>query len=208
MKSKRSGITFLEVTIVTAILLILVGVVWFAMRPQMMRGAAEAAVRNDLKQIVSAINIYMVDNDNMYPLGLKSLPKGTPRKCTAFPEDERYRAGGRGPNNYSYALPWPILKVMDKHNFQIRFDPDKHMIVRANFIVRDHGGTIPIRARNPKTGEYRLDDVPNRHTLGAKLDGSVTWGLFWDEWTFEQASYSWAMAEEFRNSPRNRFAKK
>jgi len=200
MKTKRNGITLLEVVIVTSILLLLVGVIWFAFRPHMMRGAAEAAVRNDLKQIVAAINIYMIDNDNMYPLSLRSLPKGTPMKCTAFPADGRYRIASQGYNDYFYTLPWPLTKVMEKHNSSLTFDPDKHVIVKAWIIEKDLGGHVQVSLRNPKTGEYRTWPRRNIVILCAWLSGSVKWGPIRDEWGDEAANYMGAIAEEILSS--------
>jgi len=71
---KKEGFTLVELLIVIAIIVILFAVILVAVDPPKRLGQARDAVRRqDVRDILEAVQQFMVDNDGTYPTGLDSV---------------------------------------------------------------------------------------------------------------------------------------
>ncbi len=172
--NKSRAITLVEILVVTAIVGTLLAILVFALRPSKERGL-EAHVRAELQQLCTAINLYMEDHDDGYPISLRAVK-------AQFPEapieptrvKERLPGCGSGNLNYNYMRNIGFLRgearYPAKYPFDIKVDPIvsafffcKRTGVMKEWFALDGEGN-PVR----QVGEEVLD-------LGVRLDGYVGW---------------------------------
>ena len=155
-----------------------------ALGPRAKKAAKEAAVRSDLKQCVVAINIYMTDNDNRYPLSMTSFRGKLPQAEPTFSQDH-YGAPGGYYTPYSYDV-----RYMERtFNFKYKFDSTKHPVVKALFMQRDRGQFPDNFMVRP--GEYQwMDLVGHSELLSGFLDGHVNWTPYWEPYEAESSFYA------------------
>jgi len=186
-KSKR-GITLVEVLVVTAIVASLAAVLWMVLAPAAKKRALQARVTSDLRQIADAINQYMGDDDDRYPLelwDLKTTDPGInlkpPTTRAEFPECDS------GPGWYYFTQPERVVQGEKTYDAVFPFDPQSNPIVKAHFMCRLPGGTEGFTIVLPD-GKQEHHAGPLRYDLGARLDGSVGWFDALEEWEIEYAN--------------------
>ena len=188
--NRKRGITFAEVLIVVAVILVLAAVVWLALGPAIRKKTFEARVRNDLAQIVVAINIYRGDYDDSLPRSFDALPKDVPRKIKGY-DWNRHRIYAPSlsydQGRYFYTQPQIVQDFIRAGRIHARFDPDHHPIVTAEFFELQHMGKkwVEFRHHGPNGG---TEKGLSFHCLGVRLNGSVGPVLSRDEYRHEFAN--------------------
>lgn len=166
--------TFLEVIVVTAIIAILVCILAFALRSSKERGL-EAHVRAELQQLCTAINLYMEDHDDVYPISLRAVKSQFP-EAPIEPTRVKERLLGCGSGNlyYHYMRNIDILRGEARYTAKYPFDIKVDPIISASFFCRRTGVMKQWFALDgdgnpvPQVGEQVFD-------LGVRLDGYVGW---------------------------------
>lgn len=195
MKGKNRGVTLPEILIVTLIVAILVGTLTLLLRPVMMRKSQESAIRVDLKQNVSALNLYMSDHDGNYPNYMSDLG-GQYKYVKGRPELANY-PGALGLPEYSLTYNWGVRVVEKRRPVITKFDPAKDPIIKAAFFPRSIGFQYKKYFSSPKQGfAYSLSRTEAYEVLGGFLDGHVTWGPMSEDWEDEAAYYSMGAVKE------------
>lgn len=191
MKSmKRRGITLVEVLVVIAIIGILAATLTVLLGPATRRKGLETRVRSDLRQLSSAINIYMGDHDGGYPQDIDKdfSPRLNMRVPELDTETPSPYGGWMGEARYYYVYPWPVQCSEKKYNYEIKFDPARHPILVADFLIQDRGPKVVRRVRIAGIVSYR--PMPDHWALGVLLDGSVKWHPHLDEFRSENIGFS------------------
>lgn len=182
---KTRAIALIEVMVVCGIVLVLAAALGLVIAPALKKRGVETRVRTDLRQLAVAINGYMRDNDDLYPLTLNSLGKGVPRELANWnPRVEQY--GGLGRARYGYEANYRTLQNAEKYNAHIRFDPNRYAMVSAPFYARQTGVRRVRWFRQPD-GTYQQGPDRVSIVLGAWLDGHIDWKDDFDEWQCESA---------------------
>ncbi len=183
-RKETKGITLIEVMIVAAIVVVLLGVLWLAVGPSVKRKALETRVFSDLRQIAAAYNIYVSENDGKYPYSMASLPKTLPQ---GLPGENHY--GALAPFHYGpriYFLCHSQLDEddMDRLGSTLRWDPATDGIVDASFIERITGKKIMGRLYGPN-GFYRMIEQDEFFIPSVRVDGSCYWMCYPENWKNE-----------------------
>lgn len=190
---KTKGITLIEVVVVTAIVAVLAMVAWLVLGPSMRVRGLETRIRSDLKQIVSAINIYMADHDGQYPLRRESLPKTIAWSIPGLPRHGSVGGGQMGGNFYWYTF---IVQQQryDAKFARYRFAPEADPIVKGQMLRRDTKMRVnEVDFFYPCREEIRSEK--NLLVLGARLDGSIDWFPVYSTFEREFATCSWKLGD-------------
>lgn len=190
MNRRALGLTFVEIVVVTAILMVLATVAWLALGPSLKANAVETRIRSDLKQIVSAIHIYMADYDGKLPRNFDVLPPSVPRK---IPELPRHGSIGStfGGNRYFYTQPYH-MQIFSEHFAKYPWDPARDPIVKAFMRFRVTGNKHAFIDFD-HTGAEKLREEKETLVLGALLDGSIHWFPARQVFEREFASQYWRL---------------
>ena len=186
MKEQR-GISLVEIIVVIAILMVLMGVLWLVVGPKAKERAIQTRITSDLRQIVVAINIYMADNEGRYPRGFSDLPSTTPQKYENWP---LHGYASRGTGHYFFTYSPRTRERLGRYPFQVKFDPDKHPIVGAGFFQPREPFVEKCMKRMPGVEERTMIDCPFHWEMSGFLDGSVRWTKQRDEWRREAAYWN------------------
>lgn len=165
--------TLVEIVVVIAIIVVLAVVVWLAVGPAAKEKSLETRIRSDLKQIVAAINIYMLDYDGRLPRNFDVLPKDVPRSIPGLPETGSLGGGLYGGNHYFYTQPYR-MQVFSERFAKNPFDSEKDPIVKAMMRLRMTGKKENYWMFN-WDGSGRWAKRDQGFVLGGRLDGSITW---------------------------------
>jgi prepilin-type N-terminal cleavage/methylation domain-containing protein len=182
----QKGITLVECLTVIVIIVILAATAWIVLGPQLKRNAMETRVKSDLRQIAAAIAAYQADHNGYLPLSMKSLPDTVPK---VFPDWPQYShlSLGEAVHQARYILTYNhSVRSKSCFNFSHPFDSSTHAIVKADFIRRD-GGMRTVKSFSAP-GEYEERQAHTHLVLGVRLDGSVIWTPFFDDWEREVAT--------------------
>ncbi len=174
LPNQRMGVTLIEVMIVSAIAIVLLGVLWLAVGPSVKRKALEAKVTSDLHQIALAYNMYVTEWDGKFPRGMHSLPKSLPQGLPGDSVNSPLAPHYMGPNTYNLFHSQLDEDDMDRYGSILRWTPEENCVVGAHFIERNTGRKVWRRC-------YRSDGVFFMYPFDdftipcAKIDGSVSW---------------------------------
>ncbi|MBX3119469.1 MAG: prepilin-type N-terminal cleavage/methylation domain-containing protein [Fimbriimonadaceae bacterium] len=195
MRKKTRGATLPEILIVIAIIAILCVTLTLLLRPVVMRKSHETAIRVDLKQNVSAINLYMSDYDGNYPNYLHSL-EGSYKYVKGRPELADY-PGSHGLPEYSLTYNWGVRIAEKRRPLTTKFDPVSDPIVKAEFFPRSLGFINKRYFSSPKQGfANSISKTEAFEVLGGYLDGHVKWCPMLSDWEDEAAYYSMGAVKE------------
>lgn len=174
MKHTKQGFSLAEIIVVTAILMVLAGLVFVLMGPQLERKKIETRARADMRQIVAAIHIYRADYDDKLPPRKEVLPDIVPQKMAPLSESYVASIKPHGANSYYYTMPYQVQAYNDSKWAVNRFDPNSNPIVVALMVVK---GPF-IRERTlinwDGTTSPNMKRIEHDH-LAMRLDGSVFW---------------------------------
>jgi type II secretory pathway pseudopilin PulG len=187
-RARNAGITLVEILIATLIVAILSATLWMVLAPRTKESAFEVQIKNDLKQLVSGLHVYMADNDDKYAPMMTSLPDTLPKRMKAT-RAMRPDATGRYLTelDYNYTYTTFARRVEKYFNPTNRFDPAKNAIFKAPFHPRKKKG-IHYQITSP--GVFKAHQTNNAADfLGVRMDGSIAWFNFWELWEYEMAYY-------------------
>lgn len=136
--SKLRGLTLVEVLVVTAILAALVSILVFALRASKGHGL-EAHVRAELQQLSAAINIYMSDYDDRYPISLRAVKKHLPEAPTNPSRLEEPLPGCSSNVYYNYTRNIEFLRGEARYTAQYPYDIRVDPIIKAPFFCKNTG---------------------------------------------------------------------
>ena len=190
MNIRRRAVTLVEVLVAIAILMLIATIVWLALGPVAKEKSVEARIRSDLKQIVTAVNIYMADNDDKLPLREDALPKGTPKKIEGL--DKHGSIGSPyGGNGYFYTQPYR-MQVFSERFARYPWDSKSDPIVKAYMRFRVTGQKERYLDFDHKGGtQWKVRE--QTLLLGGRLDGSIAWFPVTQEFEREFAAMSWKL---------------
>ncbi|MGV3616945.1 MAG: type II secretion system protein [Fimbriimonas sp.] len=187
-KTRRpQGITLVETLIVVAILCALAGVAWMMLGPSARARAVESAIRNDLRQLSAATQIYVGDHDGELPLSITSFKKvglQAPLKPTVV---TRFQPEcGTGKAQYFLMRNESIVEMEKKYRADYPFSNAVNPFFKAPFVCRKPG----VQEAFMTFGDGRWQETRREKVmvLGARLDGSVDWFPSWEQWEEEFAA--------------------
>lgn len=167
----RNGFTVVEVLIAIAIVGILAGLVGVLVGPALWQSRTKPTCASNLKGVVSALHLYVSDNDDNYPKGAWDVYRATkPYKpvtsCPLVSEREYFTVFNfawleqkHGADEASF---WPDGRPLPA------FDIQRDVLFRCLFHGKD-GWTF-----HPKQW-FVTDDRMKGQVLGARWDGSVAY---------------------------------
>jgi len=183
--------TLVEVMVVISIVIVVTTTIWLAVGPAVKSKGVETRIRSDLRQIVTAINIYRADNDDRLPTGMHALPPTVPRKFPNWPQYSEYNGGNYSDGAYYYTMPY-IAQVFDQKYAKFKWDQAKDPIVMATFYLRKTGAKYKVwEELVDGNGKWRERD--EYLCLNASVDGSVRWGESWQQFMEEFADKSYLL---------------
>ena len=149
----KRGITLVEILVVTLIIAILSAILWMVLAPKAKESAFEVQIKNDLKQLVGGLHVYMADNDDKYAPMMTSLPDTLPKRMKAT---RAMRPDGTG--RYLSELDYNYTYTTFARRVEKYFNP-------AARFARYHAGkataTLLRHKKLCRTGTYSAIGKPN-----------------------------------------------
>jgi prepilin-type N-terminal cleavage/methylation domain-containing protein len=190
MKNRRA-FTLIEVLIVIAIIVILVGILWAVLGPPSKRSVLETSVRAELRQFAGGLAMYMADYDDQYPPGLSELKCHVPGVPLESSVVTRFLPEcGAGRASYSFQRNVDILALERRYDAVYPFVEGVNPVVKASFYCRRPDAKERfVRCGRDRDGSvlWQPQEREVVKVLGARLDGSVSWFDQWEQWQEEFA---------------------
>lgn len=193
----KKGVSLVEVQIVIAIIAVLSALAHTAVAPGMKRKSREAEIKSSLRQFTSAINLYQADHNDVLPPSSAAFREYSREQLPPWRLDERYRypaTATSGHITFFYTMPLQVQQISAVASLNHEFDPAKNAIVKFPAWQKDRpeGASTTLkrtlylgRARTPKE-----ITVTSAMVLGSRLDGSVDWFHFREDFESEFVEYS------------------
>jgi type II secretory pathway pseudopilin PulG len=127
-----------EVVAVAAIASVVIALLVFVLRPSRGKGL-EAHFRAELQQLCAAVNMYMGDYDDRYPLSLRALKKHLPESPTKPTGLKKALPGCYSSVYYNFTRNIAFLKGEARYNAQYPFDVRVDPVIKAPFFCKTTG---------------------------------------------------------------------
>jgi len=189
--SRSTGMTLVEVMVVCGIVAVLVGACGLAAMPVIKGKGLEVRIRSDLRQIVTAINVYRSDNDDRLPPRMSALPAGTPTGLPNWPKSSEFSQGKADNGEYYYCLPYRV-QVFNERYASTKWDPQMDAIVMATFYRKPTGKKYSLDSERI-LGNHTETQVDEVLSLGGFLDGHIKWSRIWSQYMEEFARKSYLL---------------
>lgn len=195
MKYFLRGVTLPEILVVVTIIAILVATLTIVLRPIIVQKSQESTVRSDLRQNITALNLYMSDYDGNLPAYLSDLAGGY-KYVKGRPELANY-PGALGAPEYFLAYNYGVRVTEKRRSLTSKFDQSRNAVVKANFFPRSLGFQTKRYFSNPRQGFVNsISKTEAFEVLGGFLDGHVRWVPMLEEWEEEAAFYAMGAIKE------------
>ena len=187
-RARNAGITLVEILIATLIVAILSATLWMVLAPRTKESAFEVQIKNDLKQLVGGLHVYMADNDDTYAPMMTSLPDTLPKRMQTTRAMRPDAVGSYLTSlEYLYTYTTYARRVEKYFNPKFRFDTAANAIFKAPFHLKPSSGpNYQMREAGiltPSTSKNHYD------ILGVRVDGSITWMRNPAPWEMEMGFY-------------------
>jgi type II secretory pathway pseudopilin PulG len=185
--------SLVEVMVVAGIVTVLVSALGLVVFPAAKGKGVETRIRSDLRQLVTAINIYRSDNDDKLPPRLSALPEDTPRRLPNWPKLSEYSQGMSDNGEYYYCLPFRV-QVFNDRFASTKWDAESDVIVMATFYRKPTNKKFVLQSERVQgqSSQSQFDEVL---CLGGFLDGHVGWVRSWSQYMEEFARKSYLLGD-------------
>ena len=165
-KRALKGLSLIEIIVVIAIIMTLLGILVAVIVPRAKESARIAQNRSQLRQVAVAINLYMVDWDDVHPIRLEGIV------------EEQLLYDHQTCVPYMYHLGAGQLQQSGLHPSEFGFDEAVHPVVVCTSCSR-HTGAFSVMQYPCKDGRMSTYKIPQlemggtNYVLGAKLSGGT-----------------------------------